>query len=240
MEKTNLNEGKAGGRGETDWHIWLIITLKLQKLLSSVPRAVWQIMLPNYTAELSPARGEWESQCKCWTRCPFRDSLIFGGISHGIRTAQGCAKSFSTPNNRYNHILWWPRCREICFPNKTDTTRPLFLRALHKHCKQQKSNYIKFSASKLPKSEKNKGQSYTELGQWQWARLLQVLKSLRTGKSQQFIFSGGGGGSHLWLKFDRELALKVALDTRNSQPSFLPSAFPRRWSQAAIKQLQHH
>lgn len=116
-------------------------------------------------------------------------------------------------------------CREIGFPSKT--AMATFLRALHKHCKQQKSNYIKFSASKLSKSEKNKGRSYMELSQRQeGARLLKVLKSLRTGRSQQFIFAGGG--SHSWLNFDRELALKVALDTRNSQSSFLPSVLPRR------------
>lgn len=123
-----------------------------------------------------------------------------------------------------------PPYRAIHFP-QTQTPQVTFLRTLLRHCKPQtKRNQItpSFQHPNCP----NSGKKWTKDG-----------SAARAGwalESQQFIFSGGGGGAHSWLHFDRELAFNTTGDTRNSQPSLPPSAFPRRQPQDALKQLQHH
>lgn len=124
-----------------------------------------------------------------------------------------------------------PPCRAIHFP-QTQTPQSHFPEnpsQTSQATNKKKSNYTKFSASKLSKFEEKKWTKDGSAARASWAL-----------ESQQFIFSGGGGGAHSWLHFDRELAFNTTGDTRNSQPSLPPSAFPRRQPQDALKQLQHH
>lgn len=82
-----------------------------------------------------------------------------------------------------------------------------FLRTLHKHCKPQTKieKDIKFSA-KLSKFEGGKKRTKDR----STARASWALKS------QQFTFSGGGGGDHSWLHFNTELAFNPTGDPRNT------------------------